>query len=600
MKNSSGRIRSTRTPSRRLSTVQASRTTAAVRVKSSGDRNTAASGDFTTGKARGSSTGLARPRGLGLRSKFMLVLSVVTGVAMVVLGVAMAQTTANFLFGQKQHSGIEIARLAAQLGTAVQERMKRDVAILDQQIKEGGASPAERSEMIRSFENRLQAYLADARSWGGDVKPSDILAVRYETDLINGFGFGEPEIGSASVGAPFGSVYVPKLGRKYPLPDGIEVREGIVSYKDGQHPIYRFKIRVGQAGSNGNVRVDVDRKSVSDVTVNLYVIITVAVIASIGVVILVANWLAGNITRPLDLLLRDMQVVARGDLAHQTKPRSTDEIGVLAHEFNKMTRNLQVAQSALVEQEKAAYELSLAREVQRHLLPAEAPQIAGYDCAAFYQGAKAVSGDYFDIIPLGDGLWGFIVADVSGKGIPGSMVMAITRTIVRLVANKHRNHAAETLKETNRLIARQIKRGMFVTAFYAILDENAGHVTYASAGHNPMVIYRAGTRRYELATTKGIAIGFNDGPIFDRTVQETRTALGDGDLFVLYTDGFPEAMNEDSQEFGEERFYQAVAAHGQSGARQVIQSLVGEIARHRGDAEQSDDLTIISVRRTAT
>jgi len=272
---------------------------------------------------------------------------------------------------------------------------------------------------------------------------------------------------------------------------------------------------------------------------------------------------------------------------------------MLANEFNRMTGNLKIAQAALVEQEKAEYELSIAREVQRQLLPAEAPTVMGFDCAAFYQGAKAVSGDYFDFIPLGNGLWGFIIADVSGKGIPGSMVMAVTRTIVRLVANKYQHRAADTLKETNRLIAKQIKRGMFVTAFYAILDERTGNLTYASAGHNPMVIYRASTKAYELGTGKGIALGFNEGPVFDKTIQETKTVLNPGDMMVIFTDGFPEAMNAENEEFGEERFYQSIARFGQFDARTCIAKLVEEIGAHRGEAEQSDDLTIIAVRNVA-
>ncbi|HYE08439.1 MAG TPA: SpoIIE family protein phosphatase [Planctomycetota bacterium] len=589
-----------RQPSRRLESAPAGRGSSTVRAKPERAAATA-SGDWQTGR-HARPAGLARPRGLGLRSKFMLVLSVITGCAMVLLGVVMAQTTAKFLFGEKQHAGVEVARFAGQLGVAVQDHLREEMKRLDEQIQEGGADATERAALKAKYETLLTAHLRKARDWGDDTRPSDVLAVSFDfPGDLSGVHFGESEIGNAQKEDPFTSIYIPKIGR-YQLPEGIEVYESTIQYKGGPRPVYRFKIALPDtrnAKSKGSsVRVDIDRKSVNDVTANLYVIIMVAVVAGTGVVILVANWLAGNITRPLDLLLRDMHVVARGDLAHQTKARSTDEIGVLAHEFNKMTRNLQVAQSALVEQEKAAYELSLAREVQRQLLPAEAPEIAGYDCAAFYQGAKAVSGDYFDIIPLGDGLWGFIVADVSGKGIPGSMVMAITRTIVRLVANKHRQHAAETLKETNRLIAKQIKRGMFVTAFYAILDQKANVVTYASAGHNPMVVYRAADRTHELATTKGIAIGFNEGPIFDRTVQEARISLQPGDVFVLYTDGFPEAMSEQSAEFGEERFYKAVAANGSLGARQLIQGLVGEISRHRGNAEQSDDLTIISVRRS--
>jgi sigma-B regulation protein RsbU (phosphoserine phosphatase) len=262
-----------------------------------------------------------------------------------------------------------------------------------------------------------------------------------------------------------------------------------------------------------------------------------------------------------------------------------------------MTHNLKAAQSALVEQEKADYELSIAREVQRQLLPANSPDIPGFQCASYYLGAKAVSGDYFDFIDLGHGLWGFIIADVSGKGIPGSMVMAVTRTIVRLMAAQYGNRADETLKATNRLIAKQIKRGMFVTVFYAVLDDRSGHLTYASAGHNPMVIWRHGSKAPELATSKGIAVGFNDGPIFDKTIESHATDLREGDGFSIYTDGFPEAMNAKNQEFGDERFYQTLAANGHLGAQQLISVAVAEVAKHRADAEQSDDLTIIVARR---
>jgi phosphoserine phosphatase RsbU/P len=178
------------------------------------------------------------------------------------------------------------------------------------------------------------------------------------------------------------------------------------------------------------------------------------------------------------------------------------------------------------------------------------------------------------------------------------MVMAVTRTIVRLVANKHQYNAVETLKETNRLIAKQIKRGMFVTAFYAILDEATGTVHYSSAGHNPMIVYRAATKQFELATTKGIAIGFNEGPIFDKTAQQAQLKLGPGDTFVIYTDGFPEAMNSQNEEFGDDNFYALVGQHGHEPARGLVQHLLQAIAAHRGQAEQSDDLTIIAVRRT--
>ena len=540
----------------------------------------------------GKRAGLTRARGMGLRTKFMLVLAGVTVVVLAVLGVAMASTTTKFLFSIKQHSGIEVARLAAQIGMIIDTQ-------LQEQLKD---TPNTEHEALKQVaEKRLVTALEDAQRWGTGLEGvSDIYAIRFANagDFLTGRGLGTPDAG-APKNAPFLELYIAKSDRTIALPEELQIYEAFARVDNQERPIYRFNIALGGRYADGRVRVDIARESVLKVQSNLYTIIAIAVLIGIGVVIAVANWLAGNITRPVDLLLRDMQQVSSGNLQHQTKPHSADEIGVLAVEFNKMTQNLASAQDALVEQEKAEYELSLAREVQRQLLPAEAPQIGGYDSAAFYQGAKAVSGDYFDIIPLGNGLWGFIVADVSGKGIPGSMVMAVTRTIVRLVANKHLSHAAETLKETNRLIAKQIKRGMFVTAFYAILDESTGIVTYASAGHNPMIIYRAATKSYELATTKGIAIGFNEGPIFDKTVHQAQITLKVGDALVLYTDGFPEAMNDKNEEFGDERFYACAAQYGHFESRVLIQHLASEIARHRGAAEQSDDLTIITLRRTA-
>jgi serine phosphatase RsbU (regulator of sigma subunit) len=565
------------------------------RSKSASDR--VSHTDATSTRSGPAKRGGVKPRGTGLRAKFMLVLSGVTVLTMIFLGLLMTTTTNKYLFSQKQHDGLEIARLAAQVATAVADR----IAQYDREhpdTRNDATSMADRKKIGL----QIEGYLKEAVSWDGLANASDILAIAYDTERIpelSRLGYGPTEEGNTTKIRRYKQIFLAKSGDNIVLPDSVEVFEGTKITPQGSVPIYRFKVPLdpGRFGERANVRVDIDSRGVDNVRQNLAVAITISVLIAIAVVIVVANWLAGSITRPVHILLKDMQVVARGDLEHQTKPHSSDEIGILAHEFNRMTENLKEAQSALVEQEKAEYELSIAREVQKQLLPAEPPLITGFECADFYKGAKAVSGDYYDFIPLGNGLWGFIVADVSGKGIPGSMVMAVTRTIVRLIANRHQSHAAETLKETNRLIAKQIKRGMFVTSFYAILDERTGTLTYASAGHNPMVIYRAASRGCELATGKGIALGFNEGPIFDKTIEEHRTILKPGDAIVIYTDGFPEAMNAQNQEFGDDHFYQMIAQAGHLDARTLIQRLVDAVAKHRGDAEQSDDLTLITVRK---
>jgi serine phosphatase RsbU (regulator of sigma subunit) len=546
-----------------------------------------------------------RPR-MTLRSKFMLVMAGVTVLTMVMLGLTMGGTANKYLYSQKTMDGIETAQLAVQIAGMVKDRV--DVIKAQAKLANDNAALQNLQKEVEDYVNR---YLTQVTAWGDGL--SDIQGIRYHIEKIpemSGIGVGDDE--GTTIRSKVSDLFVPKRSITVGVPEGISIYEGTKSTKSGPVSILRFKVALPSepppvgfgrvVGSDGqaesaNVRVDIAMNSVDQVRSNLMTTIAIAILIAIAAVLGIAQWLASSITKPLEVLLKDMQIVSKGKLGHRTTAQSTDEVGLLANEFNKMTESLEEAQSAVIEQEKQAYELSLAREVQQQLLPAQPPLITGFQCHSFYQGAKAVSGDYFDFIPLGPGVWGFIIADVSGKGIPGSMVMAVTRTVVRLVAPQRGHRADETLKDTNRLIAKQIKRGMFVTAFYAVLDENTGLLTYASAGHNPIVIYRAKTRSYELATTKGIALGFNEGPIFDRTIQVAQTTLERGDTMVMYTDGFPEAMNARNEEFGDEKFYEMIAANGHLDPPALTDAVVAGIAKHRGDAEQSDDLTILTVRR---
>jgi serine phosphatase RsbU (regulator of sigma subunit) len=532
-----------------------------------------------------------RVRGMGLRAKFMLVMAGLTGIGMCVLGFIMAKTADGFLVNQAKHQGIELAKMAAQVGRAVLDSTEASAA----------------GENSSELGSRIRSYLEGARTWGSTQELSFINSIVFEGGDRPGFsgtGVGDEMVGSSSAAPTDPVLTIPGRGSaNLGSFQDIEVYKLFKKTARGQVPVYRFKVSIPQRGSPSSylsstkVQVDVAIDTLDKVSTRLYIIILIAVVLMIALVVAVANLLAGKITHPVRVLMKDMRIVAQGDLDHRTKPHSSDEVGVLAEEFNLMTQNLKESQAALVEQEKAEYELHIAQEVQQQLLPSQLPEIPGYESASYYKGAKAVSGDYYDFIPFGNGLWGFIVADVSGKGIPGSMVMAVTRTIVRLVAQKHLHNAAETLKETNRLIAKQIKRGMFVTAFYAVLDTNSGTMTLASAGHNPMVIYRHTARKIELAAPKGIAIGFNEGPLFDKNVQQFQVQLSPGDVFAVYTDGFPEAMNEANEEYGDEEFYKRIGVYGAQGAQGVIDGVLKDIAEHRGRAAQSDDLTIITVRR---
>jgi sigma-B regulation protein RsbU (phosphoserine phosphatase) len=206
-----------------------------------------------------------------------------------------------------------------------------------------------------------------------------------------------------------------------------------------------------------------------------------------------------------------------------------------------------------------------------------------------------VGGDYYDFFPVDRERLAMIVADVSGKGIPGSMVMASARTILRILGPQC-GDAAETLRQANELIAKDIRRGMFVTAMYVLLNVKTRALSVCSAGHNPMVIYREKTGQYELVNPNGIALGFDKGPVFDRTLQEHNTTLELGDRIVIYTDGVVEAMNAQGDEYSEERFCKFVRDHARMRSRDFVQALVRDLDAHKGEAEQHDDITVSTVR----
>ena len=189
---------------------------------------------------------------------------------------------------------------------------------------------------------------------------------------------------------------------------------------------------------------------------------------------------------------------------------------------------------------------------------------------------------------------GIIVADVAGKGIPGAMVMTMARSLVRLASVRNVS-PGDTFKKVNRILAKDIRRGMFVTSAYMVLNVKTRTLKVASAGHNPVVLYRAKSGQNELLKPKGIALGFDKGTIFDNNIQETEVQLEPGDRLVTYTDGVNEAMNNESEEFGDDRFYTLVKDHARKSSKEFVEALVRELDAHRGDAEQSDDITIVTL-----
>lgn len=323
--------------------------------------------------------------------------------------------------------------------------------------------------------------------------------------------------------------------------------------------------------------------------------VVMTTLLAIGLGAGVAFWLASFVTNPLKLLMKDIRTVSAGNLDHHTRSHSTDEIGELAETFNHLTVMMRVARQVEMERQAIEHDLTLAREIQANLLPKRIPKIRGIDIQAFYRAAKEVGGDYYDLIPLTARHLGVAVGDVAGKGVQGSMVMAMTRAVIRSVAPGS-SSAANTLIRTNHVLARDLKPGSFVTLIFLVMDVVGRTLTVGRAGHNPLLIHHGETGRSEFLNPGGIALGFDKGPIFEKTLKEATVPLAKGDVVVAYTDGVVESMNEEREQYGSERFQRLVAAHAHGSAEALMKALVADLDRHQGSAPQHDDITVVVLK----
>lgn len=246
--------------------------------------------------------------------------------------------------------------------------------------------------------------------------------------------------------------------------------------------------------------------------------------------------------------------------------------------------------SLAVEQGRLMRELQMAREIQQNLLPHRMPAIAGYQVAAHWQAAREVAGDFYDVFELDTERFAVVIADVSDKGAPAAMFMAVARTMIRTLAYTGLT-PLQTIASTNDLILEDAESGMFVTVYYSVFHRGGGSV-HVNAGHNPIVVYRAAERRAFLMPRGGRAIGwFPDNPL---TMLELD--LQPGDIVIFYTDGLTEAENALGDFFGEERLMRAVTENAHLGASEILTAILNAATAFCGAVAPFDDQTIVVVR----
>ena len=550
----------------------------------------------------------ARLAGMSLAVKFALVITGVSAVLLLTTGIIILLYTRRAFDDKTDNRGKDLVVAVGELAASYKSQLETKRGELQTQFF-GDKKPAADDPLMKELTRALNAYDRglqeeySKRLKGVAYIPGNNALVQ-SASVLNAFVSITKENRNSIVFSADKDVQTLQGSRMeinprdshntpYVLLPGMKIykQEGVLD----RVPVRAFIREVGTGDGALTAYVIISTEQIESTKNKLLLITLILTLLAILVSILISFALASRVTKPVRRLVEDIAIVSSGNLAHRTIAVSNDEIGLLAASFDAMTENLHMAHEQELEHKAREHELSIATEIQSNLLPKKIPQYDGFDIGAFYQPSKEVGGDYYDFISIDEEHVGIVVADVSGKGVPGSLVMAMARLLLRMEAERNLS-AADTFIKTNRILAKDIKRGMFVTAMYCILNIKTGVIQVASAGHNPMVVFRAAINKVSLVNPHGIALGFDKGPIFERTVKEEKIQLNPGDRIVMYTDGVVEAMSPDQKEFGEDRFHRLVQENGGKTSNQFINIVVEQLEAWRADGQQSDDITITTFK----
>lgn len=286
------------------------------------------------------------------------------------------------------------------------------------------------------------------------------------------------------------------------------------------------------------------------------------------------------------------RVVGRGDgpIVEAVVASLTNALAALAG-----TTHEHVAGGAAAHRLEA--EMALSRRIQRSLIPLTPPELRGFEVATYYEAAREVGGDFFDVFPLRDraGRAGIVIADVTGKGIAAALLMAFARPLIRSAIDQARDPLV-ALERTNSILVQERRSALFITALAAVLDLRTHVLRLGNAGHEPPLIVPADGRPIGWLTGSGPLIGAF--PSLDLVPCEL--TLGPGDLILFYTDGVTDTRAASGERFGDDRLIAAVEGARNGSARDIVDAVVAATSAFQGDMPAADDVTMVALRRAAS
>jgi sigma-B regulation protein RsbU (phosphoserine phosphatase) len=348
-----------------------------------------------------------------------------------------------------------------------------------------------------------------------------------------------------------------------------------------------------------------DRISIADARVGqglLLLILLVSVLFLIiqGAAFIMGLSLARSITGSIHELFAGTERVRRGDFTHKIAVQSRDQLGELADSFNSMTSSIEDLLREKAEKERMEEELRIARNIQMSLLPHGGLNVPGLSLTAHCEPAREVGGDYYDYLALDDHRVGLLIADVAGKGTSAALYMAELKGLMLSLTQQH-SSPRRLLIDANRIISRHLDSRSFITITYAIVDLRERVLTYARAGHCPLIYVpgpRHPSRAAQILAPDGLVLGLqiDNGERFSKLLVESSVPIGPGDLFLFYTDGLTEATDAAGDPFGDARLAELMQDHADLPFEELRERILREIDAFSAHAVQQDDMTMLLLK----
>lgn len=382
-----------------------------------------------------------------------------------------------------------------------------------------------------------------------------------------------------------------QLGSRSMLAQPFQTEEGVEILEIAM-PIMVRNTKIGEA----HLALSLNAIEAAAIEVRKGIAVVTVVIMLIGVIgiLVLVSFIIGSLKEVTD----DIEAIGDGDLDRRVVTKRRDEIGRITHSVKNMARKLKKAQEELVEKERMKKEMQIAKEIQQSLLPRSLQTVPGFKIEAHYQSAREVGGDYYDLIRMDKEHFGIVIGDVSGKGVAGSLIMAMVRSIMKIEAAKSLSPRL-LLTAVHSSLKNDIPEGMFMTLFYVVFDLHDNVMRYCSAGHNPAFLFSAADEKIRTLKPEGMPLGISlvEEKDFVAQLKEGEKEFKKGEILFLYTDGVTEATNSMRQQFGEQRLEQLLIAHKQQPPGLLSKTIINAIWNFTGKEPQSDDITFVIIQK---